>query len=274
MTDQKTSHQEGSHLVEFEYANFDKNFKTTRLLGSGASGRVFLGEFSNLPACAKVGVRHDVNNTFNREKYNNLQVNGAGGSPVLLGSCTDYPVLIFSLCQGQTLDEVVENLFVFSPTKSITIFLPIAEALAEVHSRGIIHNDIKVDNVLLEKNFDGSYTSHFIDFGLSRVEGGHLTLHSNPNDSHYAPELFRGLPCTPASDIYSLGVMISDVQNCFDNLWPPGVKRLCKQMLSRNPQHRPNLSKVIEVLRESLKELSLEVLSSSKADPTYHATCV
>ncbi|XP_042211689.1 probable serine/threonine-protein kinase DDB_G0271538 [Homarus americanus] len=228
MIDLMTSHQEESHLVEFAYANFDKIFKTTRLLGGGASARVFLGEFFNGPACAK----------------------------------------------GQTLDEVVENLFVFSPTKSISIFLPIAEGLAEVHSRGIIHNDIKVDNILLEKNSDGSYTSHFIDFGLSRVEGGHLTLYSNPNDSHYVPELFKGLPCTPASDIYSLGVMISDFQNCFDNLWPPGVKRLCNQMLSRNPQHRPSLSKVIEVLRESLKELSLEVLSSSKADPTYHATCV
>ncbi|XP_042205090.1 MAP kinase kinase MKK1/SSP32-like [Homarus americanus] len=252
MDEQKTSHQVGSHLVEFTYANFDKTFKTTRFLGEGASGKVFLGEFSNGPVCAKVGVSHGINNAFSIEKENNLQVNGAGGSPVLLGSCTDYPVLIFSLCQGQTLDEVVENLIVFSPTKLSLIFLPIAEGLAEVHSRGIIHNDIKVDNVLLEKNSDESYTSHFIDFGLSTADGGHLTSHSNPKGSHYAPELFKGLPCTPASDIYSLGVMISDVQYCFDNPWPPGVKRLCKQMLNRNPQHRPILSKVIKVLRKSL----------------------
>ncbi|XP_042217908.1 serine/threonine-protein kinase pkn2-like [Homarus americanus] len=263
MAEEMTSYQEGSHLVEFGYADFKKMFKKTGILGEGVSGEVLLGEFFNRPACAKIGVSHGVNKIFKSEIENNLKVNGAGGSPILLGSCIDYPVMIFSVCQGQSLYDIIDNLFILSPTRSINLFLPIAEGLAEVHSRGIIHNDIKGDNVLLEKNPDGSFTSHLIDFGLSRVEGGHLTLRCNPYGSHYAPELFKGQPCTPASDIYSLAVMISDTQNTFDNLWPPGVKDLCKKMLCRSPQHRPSLAKVIDVFKQSLEELSLEVLSPS-----------
>ncbi|MDH7516253.1 MAG: protein kinase, partial [Bacteroidota bacterium] len=83
----------------------------------------------------------------------------------------------------------------------------IADALTAVHTRGIVHGDLKPGNIALTFDADGKPCILLMDFGLCRPireSGGGLsgTL------EYIAPELIRGEPPTPASDLYALGCLL------------------------------------------------------------------
>ena len=112
--------------------------------------------------------------------------------------------------------------------RRIEIIAQIASALAAAHSVGVIHKDIKPQNVLIHENKDGSVQARLTDFGIGSLvttellkraaaasnglDGRALVtteLVSNSGTRLYmAPELTIGKPSTIQSDIYALGVML------------------------------------------------------------------
>ncbi|MEE9444670.1 MAG: serine/threonine-protein kinase [Cocleimonas sp.] len=96
-------------------------------------------------------------------------------------------------------------------THALEWFQEIVLALDCVHQKGLIHRDLKIDNVLLRS--DGSLT--LVDYGISKrllLDAGYMSegeLHCSP---HYvSPEQISGDSCTQRSDIYSLGVIFYEL---------------------------------------------------------------
>lgn len=95
----------------------------------------------------------------------------------------------------------------------------IADALHYAHQQGMIHSDIKPDNILLKPlSSGGQYTAFralLTDFGLAKlVQGNTMSIKGQAAEGTYAymsPEQFRGGEITPQSDIYSLGVMLYEL---------------------------------------------------------------
>jgi serine/threonine protein kinase len=115
--------------------------------------------------------------------------------------------LSMEIVKGQTLDEIVRRQAPFSANEATIIGLDLCRALAAVHGSGILHGDVKAHNVMREK---GGRTV-LMDFGTGRDL---KRAPSAPGKDfagtplYLAPEVFDGHDRTPASEIYSLGVLL------------------------------------------------------------------
>jgi eukaryotic-like serine/threonine-protein kinase len=105
--------------------------------------------------------------------------------------------------RGRTLGELVEAGTRFAPTEVARIGLELGKAVAAVHGAGLLHRDIKAQNVM--RDDDGRIV--LMDFGTGREIADHGSdLAGTPVS--LAPEVLRGGPATARSDIYSLGVVL------------------------------------------------------------------
>ncbi|MEO6350484.1 MAG: serine/threonine-protein kinase, partial [Candidatus Limnocylindrales bacterium] len=89
----------------------------------------------------------------------------------------------------------------FGPVRTLGIVETVASALASAHRHGVVHGRIRPENVL----FDGEDHAFIADLGIDEICAGVMTFASSAYD---APERLGGALATPASDIYSLGVLV------------------------------------------------------------------
>ena len=89
------------------------------------------------------------------------------------------------------------------------VFKEIAKTLEHIHSRGIVHNDLKSNNVIIQRKNGGSFQPIIIDFGKSE-EIRKLKAYRGKVD-YLAPEVREGKKQSPASDIFSLGKMLESL---------------------------------------------------------------
>lgn len=120
------------------------------------------------------------------------------------------PCLIMELVDGETLSERIAASGNFSPAEALAIFRQIVDAVAYVHSRGIIHRDLKSNNIKITP--DGRVK--LLDFGISRVaRSTHLTTTGMLIGTleNIAPELIGGAEADERSDIWALGVLLFEM---------------------------------------------------------------
>lgn len=103
---------------------------------------------------------------------------------------------------GETLGERVRGTGPLGADEATRILREVAWALGHAHGRGVIHRDIKPDNILLEA---GSGRAVVTDLGIAHAEG--TAVSGTAGTPHYvAPELLAGGAPSVASDLYALGV--------------------------------------------------------------------
>ena len=86
----------------------------------------------------------------------------------------------------------------------------IADALAHIHRHGIVHGDVKADNILISTEADGARrrkVARLLDFGLARRTGQVQDEPVSGSPHYIAPERAHGRPATVATDVYALGVV-------------------------------------------------------------------
>lgn len=125
-------------------------------------------------------------------------------------AATGNPFIVTELIDGGNLKEWITRRAPVPEAVVRSIGASVADALHLAHSRGFVHRDVKPQNILL----DHAGVPRVGDFGIVQAQNaGGLTRTGGVMGSvHYlAPEVARGQPATPASDIYSLGAVLYEM---------------------------------------------------------------
>ena len=119
--------------------------------------------------------------------------------------------IVFEYVDGEDLKQLIERGGPLPARRAIELALEVADALAFAHENGLVHRDVKPQNVLLTPDGAAKVT----DFGIARsldVEHGVTQTGTVLGTSDYlSPEQAGGKPTTPASDIYSLGIVLYEL---------------------------------------------------------------
>jgi outer membrane protein assembly factor BamB len=191
-------------------------FRLHTRLGAGGMGRVYLASSPGGRAVAvKVIHSHLARDAafvgrFRREVAAAQAVNGSYAAPVVAaGPDDDPPWLATAYVAGPSLQAAVTETGPLPEEAVLKLAAGLAEALRAIHDGGLVHRDLKPDNVLLAA--DGP---RVIDFGIARAldSTGLTSLTSTGSvlgtPSYMSPEQAQGQPTGPASDVFALGGVV------------------------------------------------------------------
>ncbi len=201
----------GEGIIDTAPLAFEENYEVGRLLGSGASGEVYLAHHRETGevVALKLLVRDQGTalQRFERERVALEALGSASGVVRTLGSGTlrGKPCIAMEYVAGTPFGryEVPVNWGVVEP-----LAVQLLATLSAVHALGIIHRDLNPNNVLVTD--DGRVV--VLDFGLARGRPLGLTLTGTGDiigtPGYLAPEQVTGGPYDPRTDLYAVGAML------------------------------------------------------------------
>jgi len=218
-----------SELPSFAYAPGDViagKYALEEMLGSGGMGAVFRATNTviDMPVAIKV-IRADLD----RDLLTGRLLQEARGAAKLshpaivrvfdVGTTAlGDPFIVMELLNGMSLASVLEREGRLNSARAVQLLLPIADALALAHSKGLVHRDVKPDNVFIADDEEGQLQPKLVDFGIVKHE--HKTGDSQltqvgavlGSPDYMSPEQARGLDTIDLrSDVWSFSVMLYEV---------------------------------------------------------------
>jgi tRNA A-37 threonylcarbamoyl transferase component Bud32 len=191
-------------------------FTILRVIGQGASGSVFEVHDPQLDRRAALKVLRDIAGNDSAARFERFVREGEALARLRhphvvavheAGSSGGIPYVLLELVEGTTLDRAAQA--GASPGLLVGYVVQIARGLDAVHRAGIVHRDVKPQNIVV----DPARGARLIDFGLARVaEATSLTATGAflGTPAYVAPEALQGGDVGPAADIYGLGATLFD----------------------------------------------------------------
>lgn len=230
-----------------------KQLTLTNLLGEGTYGKVFQITLTDVdyPICLKLakGIRRREHNLKECEVLACLQ--DVKGVPRVLGISMQPDAFIMTMHGHCTLAKCV-RLRGRVPSEKIMlrVLWDLSGVLANIHRRGLCHNDIKLNNVMVEMESKRRFTVTLVDFGLMSRHGCYpfgcaRRVNIKP---FYDPELMRReKTCSEATDMYSMGYLMRVILFCFPTT-ERHLRKLCFLAMGPDSQ-RPSFSELEDKLK-------------------------
>ncbi|MBA3545412.1 MAG: serine/threonine protein kinase, partial [Nannocystis sp.] len=269
----------------------DDRYRIIERLGEGGMGTVYVAE--HLKLRKQVAIK-----TILAEFASNPQIEARFAREALATAQLDHPhvasaldyghfpeggaYLVIQLVRGVTLARHLDTQGRLPWALAVELGAQIADALAAAHAAGVVHRDLKPDNILLEPRDDGRFHAKVVDFGIARLSeepaaptrGVALTrigaILGTPG--YMAPEQAVGQPVDARGDLYALGVILWEC--CIGRrLWQgESVNELVAcQLRSTAPTLQQELGSRVP---EALSELVAQLLSNAPSKRPDAATPV
>lgn len=121
------------------------------------------------------------------------------------------PYFAMEFVEGQSLSELIRSSQRVEPKRAVTLLGQVASGLSAAHDKGVVHRDIKPDNIMLTRHGGVKV----VDFGVARVDDPNTKLTATgmavgtPN--YISPEVCLGLDVDKRSDLFSMGVVLYEM---------------------------------------------------------------
>jgi serine/threonine-protein kinase len=216
----------------------DGRYRIVSMLGAGGVGAVYRAEqLAGGPMVAlkllheEYGADADPRERFQREARalsglvhpNIVGVVGYGMTTLAEGGAVPY--LVMELLDGMPLDSFLEK-HEPEPALALQLVRQVVAGLAYAHAQGVIHRDMKTENVFVARLADGSYCAKILDFGLAKFVDDQrwgpaqkLTMTGAVlgTPAYMSPEQGTGGRADQRSDVYSTGIVLFEA---LTGTWP------------------------------------------------------
>jgi serine/threonine protein kinase len=201
-------------------------YRVLRELGAGGMGRVFLAE-SEAPVRRRVALKVIREGLFSPRLFKQFDVERQALASLehdhiarLYDTGADSegrPWMAMEWIEGEPITSYCEAREL-DLDERLRLFAQVARAVEHMHARGVLHGDLKPDNILVTER-DGHATPKVIDLGLARVSGAGASEHGDDTEfvmgtpAYMAPEhfAFGGPRLDERSDVFALGVVLREL---------------------------------------------------------------
>ena len=239
-------------------------------LGGGGMANVYLAEDATLGRRVAIKMLHRrfVEDPKFVERFRREAKAAAGlNHPNIVGvydwgQADDRNYIVMEYVEGETLKELIRREGRLGGRRAVEIALELLTGVGAAHARGVVHRDIKSQNILI----DGEGRAKVTDFGIAQAgDPGMTEVGSILGTAQYlAPEQARGEPVDERSDLYSVGVVLYEMLTGrvpfrgdsavtvalkhvnepvpepaqFVPRLPPSLNRIILKALAKDPRHR------------------------------------
>lgn len=245
-------------------------YRLVSYIGAGGMGDVYRAEHVRLGRAAVVKVlKHlDAGGLAWQRFFNEARIQAELNHPNIAVLYAYYdsgvmPCIIMEYVDGLTLDQILQQNGRLAPEMALASFAKIVATVQYIHERGIIHRDIKPNNIKINSRGE----IKLLDFGISKASfSQNLTADGSciGTDHYLAPEQLQGHPASVASDIWALGALFYEMvtgkrafeaeswgelykaissatytaPTAFAPSLPPGLERVIGTCLRKSPSQR------------------------------------
>lgn len=198
--------------------NISNRYKILQLIGGGGMSNVYLAHdiILNRDVAIKI-LRYDLTSEeelqrrFQREVLSATSLTHPNIVSIYdVGQDAEMHYIVMEYIKGKTLKQYIQEFSPLSAARSVHIMKQLTSAIAHAHEHGIIHRDIKPQNILMDEEGNVKVT----DFGIATSLGATSYTQTNSviGTVHYlSPEQARGGLATMKSDLYALGIVLYEL---------------------------------------------------------------
>ncbi len=254
-------------------------YELTELIGEGAMGWVYRGIHRSLQSSIAIKLmKPSVEPDDTRDKRFEQEARAASAlnSPHII-SIIDFGrtpggllFIISEFLRGDPLSSLIASQAPLPLPRALRIIDQILSAVYEAHEVGLVHRDMKPENVIITPLRSGEDFVKVLDFGIAKLGGDknqRLTIQGQlfGTPAYMAPEQIRGQEVTPRTDLYACAIILYEMLTGFEPFRSESVMEVLSMQLHNDPQPLRDAPAAAHLPQE-LEAVLMKALSKDPAD--------
>lgn len=241
-------------------------FKLTACIGIGGSGAVYKADQIALGRTVAVKILNEelcadprMISRFQGEALSASRLNHPNCVSIIdYGQSPDGLLyLAMEYVKGPTLTQLLVNETPLEVDRVLDIIAQTLAGIEEAHLAGVVHADLKADNIILDQRRAGADKVKIVDFGIARLVTGVRDVTSEDRSisgtpEYMAPEVISGAPPSFASDIYAVGIILYELLVERTPFFASSTSEILTNHLKAQPKllttHRRNIPREVDLI--------------------------